>query len=205
MKLRAKICGLTNLADAQHAVSHGAWALGFNFYHDSPRAIKPAHGNAICSVLPDSVIKVGIFIQDTYTAICRTMSFVGLDYAQIYQDFSAPYSFKRQAILALQATDEKELPPLNILSSYAYLLLDAPRGIKGEYGGTGRLANWKLAEQLARDFNLILAGGLNADKVQDLRKRFQPFAVDVASGVEKSPGCKDPHLIKTFLEACSDE
>ena len=109
-------------------------------------------------------------------------------------------------ILALQATvgarhDSPELPSTTILNQYAYLLLDASR-VGDERGGTGRLSDWSLAKKLALDYRLILAGGLNPDNIIAAIETVRPYAVDVASGLETSPGIKDPFLVKKFLEGC---
>lgn len=197
--MRAKICGITNLNDAIVAIKRGAWALGFNFYEQSPRYIRPDIARHIIEQLPDSIIKIGIFIGCSDEGIERIVNAIGLDLAQIYKDKQdRGHRLKKRMILSLQLDSEEELPAPQVLASYEIILLDAS-------GGTGRLSNWVLAANLAKRYKLILAGGLTVDNIEAAIKTVKPYAVDVASGLESVPGVKDKKLIKKFLERCQHE
>jgi phosphoribosylanthranilate isomerase len=198
--MNAKICGITNLADALISIENGAWALGFNFYKDSPRYLEPSKAKAIITKLPSSIIKVGIFIDERYEEIVTLMDELGLDLAQIYSDFNASVSLKQNMILSLQPHTIENLPSKKVLDQYGYLLIDAPRGPEGLYGGSGHKAQWEVARILASDYRLILAGGLNTDNVHEAIETVRPFAVDVTTGTELTPGFKDHMLIKQFIE-----
>lgn len=190
----AKICGITNLQDAQHAINSGVWALGFNFYEKSPRSINLDQGKNIIDQLPEHILKVGIFIEQTAAELELIMKQSHLDLAQVYHhDYSE--ALKKKMIFCVQ-TDN---PSYEQLKNYAYILIDAPRGNGGAFGGTGQCANWEIAHKLSNDFNLILAGGLNPKNISEAIQQVQPFAVDVASGLEISPGIKDHHLITQFM------
>jgi phosphoribosylanthranilate isomerase len=196
--MRAKICGITNLEDALLATNNGSWAIGFNFYKNSPRYVSFKKAREITSQLPTHIIKVGILIDYSKEEALDALEF--LDLVQIYQHDPLLLD-KKRTILSIQASSEAELPELE---EYGYILLDAPKQQDGLLGGTGRLADWALAKKLAKDCKLILAGGLSLANIEEAIKYAQPFAVDVASGVEQCPGVKDPILIKEFLERCKN-
>lgn len=198
--MKVKICGITNLEDALCAVNNNAWAIGFNFYKKSPRYISFEKAKEISTQLPVNIIKVGILIDYSEAEIMNCLSF--LDMIQVYQHNNAIFHNKKRLILALQASSKDELPPSSILQQYEYLLLDSPKRSDGLLGGTGRLANWELAKELAKDYKLILAGGLNNTNVKEAIQTVQPFAVDVASSLEASPGIKNKTAVKEFLMRC---
>ena len=203
--MRAKICGITTLLDAQAAAQHGAWALGFNFYKQSPRFIEPMMARDIIKKLPPTILKVGIAIDTPSSELLNLMTTVGLDLIQIYEVLDIPKELKKRIILSLQATSEHELVSHHELNQYGYLLLDSPKLDDGLMGGTGRLSNWEFAAQLAKQYRLILAGGLTPNNVHAAIREVQPYAVDVASGVQASPGKIDPSLLQDFLRQVNDE
>lgn len=189
--INIKICGLTTLADAQQCCESGAWALGFNFYPKSPRCVSEAVAKKIIETLPQAPLKIGIYIDESYDVLARQMDNLGLDLIQVYAPVKkAPRSFKERLILSLQAATTNDLPKASILSTYGYILLDAPSHPDGLLGGTGRRANWTLAKALAKEYPLILAGGLEATIIKDAVQATNPYALDFASGVERSPGIK---------------
>ena len=202
---RAKICGIKTLETGLFAAQAGAWALGFNFYEKSIRSITPDQAQQIILKLPHDVIKVGIFIGKDGAYIEEAITYIGLDFAQVYTDLEVSAPLKKRMILSLQATCEEDLPSAETLHSYAHVLLDAPKEASGEMGGTGRLSNWDLAAKMAKDYSVILAGGLNPSNVSQAIKQVEPYAVDVASGVEHIKGIKDHTLIEQFIKASCDE
>jgi len=200
--MKAKICGITHLADGLFAAHNGAWAIGFNFYKNSPRYVSLQKAKEITVQLPKHIIKVGILIDYSQDEMLDALEF--LDLVQIYQPTPNLFLDKKQIILALQAASQDDLPASSILQAYGYILLDAPKQQDGLLGGTGRLANLDLAKELAKNYKLILAGGLNNSNVATAIKYVQPFAVNVASGVEERPGIKNPLAIKEFLMRCEN-
>lgn len=203
--MRAKICGITQLADAELAVLHGAWALGFNFYPKSPRFIDPKTAKDIIQQLPTSVLKVGIAIDVPSAELTELMATTGVDLLQVYEEMDVPLLLKKRMIFAMQASTIDELPTHDVLNEYGYLLLDSPKVADGLMGGTGRLSNWDLAAQLAKQYRLILAGGLNPENIRAAMRAVKPYAVDVASGVQRSPGRVDPVLLNHFLRQVNNE
>ena len=200
--MKAKICGITNLEDALIAANNGAWAIVFNFYKNSPRFVSLQEAREMTSQLPKHIIKTGILIDYSQDEMLDALEF--LDLVQIYQQNPSLFFDKKRIILALQASSKDELPASSILQEYGFILLDAPKQQDGLLGGTGRLANWDLAKELAKNYKLILAGGLNSSNALAAIKHVKPFAVDVASGVEERPGIKNPLAIKEFLMRCKN-
>lgn len=200
--MRAKICGITRLQDALGALKYGAWALGFNFYRESPRFISVQAAQQLIQQLPKNGLKVGIFIEETDEEIAMHMQNLQLDFAQVYTHRPRSEALMNKMWLGLHAAQAEEIPSMPLLKGYAAILLDAPQANDGLLGGTGRKSNWGLAKKLAKQHRLILAGGLTPTSISEAIQTVQPFAVDVASGVEVSPGQKDGVLLKTFLGAC---
>lgn len=198
--MKAKICGIRCLEDAVFAEQSCAWAIGFNFYRSSLRYIAPEKARQIADNLPDSLVKVGIFIDAPIEEIKKGLQF--LDYAQVYQHLPDNRLDKKRCILSMQAELNDSLPDASILEQYAFILLDAPKTKDGLSGGTGRQADWELAQKLAEKYRLILAGGLNCQNVLEAIAKVKPYAVDVASGVELTPGMKNPGEVHSFLMRC---
>jgi phosphoribosylanthranilate isomerase len=203
--MQIKMCGITNLHDAHLSMQQGAHLLGFNFYSKSPRYITQDKAKKIINQLSKPILKVGIFIDTSYDVIAQHMDHLELDLVQLYTPLKASQDFRSRVIFSLQAEKNSALPRASILNQYGYLLLDAPKTSDGSIGGTGRLANWTLAHQLARDHRLFLAGGLTADNVQRAISQVKPYAVDVASGTERTYGIKDEIKMKQFIEECKHD
>ncbi len=197
----AKICGICLTNDALFSAEKGAWALGFDFYKQSPRYIVEDEAKKIILQLKGAALKVGIFLNTDSKTIVRTMEDLGLDFAQVYEDIDAPGTLKARMIYALQGSREAEIPPQRILDQYGYLLFTGPKEHVAKEAG--RLSNWGLAAKLARDYKLILSGGLTPTNVTAAIDWVAPFAVDVVGGVEKTTRVKEPAFIDDFLKACT--
>jgi phosphoribosylanthranilate isomerase len=201
MSVKAKICGLTNLADAQAAVAAGADALGFNFYEKSPRFILLEAAVEIAKQSPPFVMRVGLFVNAPEDFVLRAISEAGLTMLQFHGDEPPEFctQFGLMSMKAFRIRDEKSLDELPKYQTDAYLL-DAfsPEA----RGGTGEKFNWDLAVE-AQKFGkpIFLAGGLTPYNVADAVRRVRPFAVDVSSGVESAPGKKDVAKIRAFIGA----
>ncbi len=199
---RIKICGITNLDDARLAVELGADMLGFIFYAKSPRAVSPIVVAQICRAV--TVEKVGVFVNETEVNIRRIAEECGLTALQFHGD--EPPSFCRQfplkRIKAIRVRNETSLQQVAEYDVDA-LLLDTYTD--NQRGGTGMTFDWSLAVK-AKSLGkpIILSGGLTPDNVCDAIRIVQPFAVDVASGVEGEPGRKDPTKLRRFFEACKN-
>ncbi len=202
-----KICGVKTLKDALTAVEMGADMLGFNFYPPSPRYVTPQVCAQIAQRVSDQaphVILVGVFVNVSAAEILSLLNTCGLHLAQLSGDES-PETLEilgERAFKALRTTTKADLqtallryPPRPQPPAY---LVDA--AVSGQYGGTGRRANWQLASQVAQQVPILLAGGLNPENVAVAVRQVCPWGVDVASGVESEPGQKDPHRLKAFFQ-----
>ena len=202
MVVRVKICGITNLEDAFLAVNLGADALGFIFAK-SPRQIEPGKAREIIDNLPPLVSKVGVFEGENGEKVKEVAAFCGLDTLQFHGDESPSYcqNFRSlfKVIKSFRIRNLKSLKPLSLYSVDA-ILLDTYS--KEATGGTGKTFNWGIAKE-AQGFGrpLILSGGLNPSNVTRAINLVEPYAVDVSSGVELSPGRKDPEKLRAFFEA----
>ena len=198
-----KICGITSIADARAAWEAGADVLGMNFYSKSPRAVSLARAIEIRAEIPARVQVFGVFVNADPVAIMEVFRAVRLDAVQLHGDEPS----REVAQLAGVASVFKALrvgPDFSAAALEKYpeafgFLFDAAAGAPGQYGGTGRLADWGVAQQAARGHRIILAGGLTAENVAAAILQVRPYGVDVASGVESVPGTKDHHLLRDFI------
>ena len=205
MKTQVKICGVTNVADALAAAEAGADMVGLNFYEQSPRHISQATAAEISRALSPFVLKVGVFVNAPEEFIFRAMGECNLSLLQFHgtEDSDFCTQFGLMSVKALRVRGAESLAALANFNTDAFLL-DAfsPSGL----GGTGEKFDWNLAVA-AKKFGkpIYLAGGLTPENVADAVKQVRPFAVDVSSGVESSPGKKDHAKVKAFVQAAKKE
>jgi phosphoribosylanthranilate isomerase len=198
--VKVKICGITSLEDALTAVEAGADALGFVFYPKSPRNIPPEQAGDIIRRLPPFVQTIGLFVNEDAAIVNATADQCGLDVIQLHGEEPPGYcdSIQRRVIKAFRVRD---ITTLDALVNYrvAGCLLDA--WVPTAPGGTGQTFNWEIAaEAVKRGQRIVLAGGLTPGNVAEAVRRVKPYAVDVSSGVESSPGCKDADKIRKFID-----
>lgn len=194
----AKICGVTEVADARSAVDAGAWAIGINFWPQSRRYVTDQRARAIASEIGGAVPVVGVFVNAARQEIERLVESIPIDMVQLHGD-EAPAAcrgWRVPVIKALRLRDSDSWPTVESFPA-DFVLVDAY--VPGERGGTGERIATELIGVGLRD-RLILAGGLDPDNVAEMIRAVGPFAVDVASGVESSPGRKDPEKVKRFIE-----
>ena len=205
MPTRIKICGITRAEDARLAAELGAAALGFNFYPKSPRAISPPAAAEIIRTLPPFVVPVGIFADDTDAdRILAVAGEAGVRALQIHGPHLPDLDKLRMQhplILAVSVGADFRVESLGETKASAYLL-DAhdPKLL----GGTGKSFDWSVARKAARYGPIIVAGGLRAENVGAAIREARPYGVDVASGVESSPGIKDAAKLRAFFEAVKE-
>lgn len=201
MSVKVKICGITNLADAQTAVEAGADMLGFIFCESSPRHMTVEKAADIAQQLPPHVAKVGVFVNPPEELVTRAIAGCGLNLLQFHGD-EAPEFCTQFGVMSVKAFRVRDAESLHALPNYQTdaWLLDTYSA--GQTGGTGMTFNWELAveaNQLGRP--IFLAGGLTVENVAEAVRLVRPFAVDVSSGVEASPGIKDHAKVRAFLAA----
>ena len=201
MRTRVKICGVTNVADAQAAAEAGADMIGLNFYEKSPRYVSLKAAAAISKQLPPFVMRVGVFVNPEEALVTRAIGECNLSLLQFHGDETSEFctQFSLMSIKALRVRDAESLKALANFQTDAFLL-DAHS--KSGLGGTGEQFNWDQAVE-AQKFGkpIFLAGGLTPENVAEAVRKVRPFAVDVSSGVEISPGKKNHAKMKAFIAA----
>ena len=202
MTVRVKICGITSLDDALRAVEAGADALGFMLYEASPRSVSVKVAAEIARALPPFVSRVGVFVNAAEETLRKIVAEIGIDTLQFHGDESPEFCRRFSPWRVYKALRIEGIDSLQTLSNYKTdaWLLDS--FVPGKPGGTGAKFNWDLAieaKKLGRP--IILAGGLTTENVAEAVRRVRPYAVDVSSGVESSPGRKDDLKVREFIAA----
>jgi phosphoribosylanthranilate isomerase len=194
-----KICGITNSEDALQAASCGVDALGFIFYPGSPRYVSPAVAKSIMAGLPESVARVGVFVNQDVAEVIEIIDFCRLDFIQLHGDESPAYCRNFSPSMLIKAISAAGADVLQIPEQYAVraILVDARDGDR--FGGTGKVSDWGLAAEMAAVHPVILAGGLNESNIIAAIESVLPAAVDINSGVEISPGKKDHEKIRRIV------
>ena len=198
---KIKICGIKTVTDALAAMEAGADLIGFNFYPKSPRYIDVGRCRDIMSVMRryGHITYVGVFVNSSVEEIRATMVTLGLSLAQLHGDETP----EMLSILDGKAFKAFRGVPAEVdgfaRSQSPALLVDA--AVKGVYGGSGVTSDWPAAAELAKRYPLLLAGGLTPENVAEAVRQVKPWGVDVASGVESTPGEKDPGKMKAFVQA----
>ena len=201
---KIKFCGITQPRDAADAVAAGAWAIGLIFWPHSPRRCELDVAAGIGASYRRQVEIVGVFVSPTLEEVARTADAVGLTMLQLHGDegpaFCAEVA-RRTGCKVIKAARVRSRADIQALAPFHtdYHLLDSH--VHGTPGGTGETFAWDLARAHDRRLPLILSGGLNSANVAEAIEAVRPFAVDVASGVEASPGRKDPDQLQAFAAA----
>src|SRR5262245_56064358 len=204
---RVKICGVTTPDDVRLAAAAGADAIGLNFYPKSPRYVRPAGAAPLLRAVPPFVDAAGVFVGLRIRQISAIAYQLGLGTVQTFadpDDADDPYPFR--FVAAFRVKDQAGLDDITRYLDRcrdggrlpAAVLVDAH--VEGQLGGTGKAAPWNLLADFRPGVPLILAGGLTPDNVVDAIRAVRPWAVDVASGVEASPGQKDPDKVRRFID-----
>jgi len=191
--MRVKICGITNLEDALLACELGADAIGLIFYENSPRCIAIEQARAIVAQLPEHVAKIGVFVNTPPDDIRRHIERVGLTAVQFHGDYALDTiaQFPPETVIAVVRVGKgfQAYTLQQFHDTAAAVLLDTQK--RGVYGGTGETFDWQAAIDAKAFAKIILAGGLHPDNIAEAAAFVQPYALDISSGVEASPGKKD--------------
>jgi phosphoribosylanthranilate isomerase len=195
-----KICGITNIGDAYRAAESGANALGFIFYPKSQRYIAPERAKEIIQKTPGSIGRVGVFVNQEIEVVKEIVSFCGLHLIQLHGNETPQYCSHFPTSSLIKAVSHCPEEEVQRLENYAVkaILVDAHGSDR--YGGTGKNSDWALALKVKKSHPLMLAGGLNRENIKRAIETVRPCAVDINSGVEISPGKKDPYKIREIME-----
>ncbi len=202
MQVRVKICGVMTPADAVFAADCGADALGLNYYPKSPRFLTDEASRAILRELTPFVAPVGVFVGTPTHEVSATAARLGLRAVQTYTEAPLPLAPDEPAAY-LPAFRVSGIADLDVIRAFvascrcAAVLIDS--FVAGSMGGTGHRAPWELLAGFDPGVPVILAGGLTPDNVAEAIRVVRPWGVDVASGVESSPGVKDAGKVRAFV------
>jgi phosphoribosylanthranilate isomerase len=205
---RIKFCGITRLDDAELAVSAGAWAIGLIFWPRSPRRCELDAAGEIAGAVKRRAEVAGVFVNATLDHVAAIADAVGLTMLQLHGDEGPAYcseAARRTGCKVIKAVRVRSGADLRALAAFHtdYHLLDSY--VAGLPGGTGETFSWDIVRgnwiPTRPRVPVILSGGLNPENVADAIAAVHPYAVDVASGVESSPGRKDPEKLVAFAEA----
>ena len=204
MAPRIKFCGITTLDDARLAADAGAWAIGLILWDGSPRRCDPLVAAEIATALKRRVETVGVFVNPTLDELARAADAIGLTSVQLHGDEGPSFcaeAARRTGCKVIKAARVRSGADIQALVRFHtdYHLLDSH--VAGRRGGSGETFDWGLARTHRGPAPVILSGGLKPDNVAEAIAAVQPFAVDVASGVEAAPGRKDPAKLRAFAEA----
>lgn len=201
---KVKICGITNFEDARLAVEFGADMIGFNFFPCSKRYIDEGYAESIVERLMAPVIKVGVFVNQTFEDIMDAEGIAELDMLQLHGDE------RQELVEQLRVeTDAKIIKVFRVGPDFDAAAIDEydvdavmlDSFSTAEFGGTGKALDWDIAAKIAESVQTVyLAGGLNPENIVDAVRIVRPYAVDVASGVELAPGKKDPKKLEAFIK-----
>jgi phosphoribosylanthranilate isomerase len=201
---RIKFCGITSLSDARLAVEAGAWALGTILWPGSERRCDPAEAARIAAELRRQAEIAGVFVNQPLDEVIGLAEGIGLSLVQLHGDegpsFCAEVA-RRTGAKVIKAARIRSGSDVQAMEAFHtdFHLLDTHRA--GLYGGTGETFDWELVRLRRTSVPLILSGGLTPENVAAAIAAVHPFAVDVASGTEASPGIKDPAKLRAFAEA----
>ena len=198
-----KICGITNLEDAQAAVRSGASALGFIFYDKSPRYIPMETAYQIAADMQGQVPLVGVFVDEILDYVQGVAEEIGLNFIQLHGNETPEYCHKIQLpiIKVFRVSSEFDAGIMNSYDVHAFLF-DSYE--KNKRGGTGETFDWNIISDLKTDAPIILSGGLNIANIRSSIDAVLPYAVDVNSGVESRPGKKDKKKMILLFKILKD-
>jgi phosphoribosylanthranilate isomerase len=201
---KVKVCGMTNLADAEHAASHGAWAIGLIHHRESPRYVSPDVAEEIGAALKRRCELAGVFVNSSLDEVIDAADRENLTLLQFHGEEGPSFcveAARRTGAKVIKAMRIRSAADVRAAEAFRtdYHLFDAYW--HGLHGGTGQSFDWDLVAKRRSKVPMILAGGLTADTVADAIELVRPFAVDVVSGVEAEPGRKDQPKVEAFLEA----
>ena len=202
--MKVKVCGMTNLADAEHAADHGAWAIGLIHHPESPRCVRPEVAEQIGAALKRRCEIAGVFVNSTLEEVIDAAERENLTLLQFHGEEGPSFCTEAarrtgaKVIKALRVTSAADVRAAEAFRTDFHLFDAYWHGI---HGGTGQSFDWDLVASRRSKVPMILAGGLAPENVGEALEKVKPYAVDVVSGVEAEPGRKDHRRVEEFLAA----
>jgi phosphoribosylanthranilate isomerase len=204
MTTRIKVCGMTNLADAEQAAELGAWAIGLIHYEGSPRYVPPDTAAQIGAALKRRCEVAGVFVNATLDQVAAAAENAQLTILQLHGDEGTEFceeAARRTGAKVMKAFQVSDAGDVRAAEAFRtdFHLFDAR--VPDLRGGTGQTFDWSLLSERRSQIPMVLSGGLTPENVNEAIDTAHPFAVDVVTGVEAEPGVKDPKLVEAFFEA----
>lgn len=196
--MRVKICGITNIEDALVAEQLGADAIGFIFYKASKRYISHETAKIISHKLSALTLKVGVFVDETEDEINHTAATAKLNLVQLHGD-EKPELIERLILPSIKSFRINDEFDFSILKEYPCTNFLFDTFSQNEFGGTGKTFDWNTIPSSLRK-RVIIAGGVSENNVEEIFTKINPYAVDVSSSLEVSPGKKDHDKMKSFFQ-----
>lgn len=196
--MKVKVCGITNIEDAQLAIDCGADAVGFIFYEKSKRYIAPEKAKEIIESLPFFTLKVGVFVNEEIERVNSIATEIGLSAVQLHGNESLEYCNKiiHSVVKVFKVDNDFDYSIINDFMEYQ-IMLDTYSS--KEHGGTGQSFDWNTIPAEIKN-KIILAGGISENNIEEIYKNVKPQAVDLSSSLEIEPGRKDPEIVKSFFK-----
>ncbi len=207
-RTKVKICGLSTLADARYASGAMADYLGFIFYPESPRYVDPAKAGTIINWL-EGPKKVGVFVNQPLDDVIEITRKTGIDMVQLHGIETPAYCslIEKPVIKAIHITAEKrsddlmkEIEPYRGVADF--FLFDTK--MENKWGGTGKTFDWSVLKGLENETPFFLSGGLKSDNIVQAIKMVNPYAVDLSSSLEESPGLKNLDKMEVFFSKMNE-
>lgn len=198
-RVRVKICGVRSVEEAQAAIDAGADALGFNFWQTSPRYISPDEARKVIKQVSPMVSAIGVFVNEDQSRVREIAAEAGLSAVQLHGDETPEFCAGMDSIKVIKAIRVSEQFDCRTLMTYPASMILLDTGVKGSYGGTGMVFDWRVAIEAKQYAPIILAGGLTGENVAEAIIKVRPAAIDVCSGVERAPGQKDLRKLRDFM------
>jgi phosphoribosylanthranilate isomerase len=200
-KAKVKICGISKVTDALHAVVSGAWAIGFIFVGSSQRYIGPSKAREIVKQVRGKCITVGVFCNQSYEDVMRIVRKSGVDVVQLHGDEDPEYcsKFRLPVIKSINIETKSDLEKIHQYPMADLILLDGPKK-NGSAGGNGQLIPIEILNEIECFERIIIAGGIDPKNIKTRISRISPYAYDLSSGVEDSPGVKNIKALKELFE-----
>ena len=199
------MCGITTPEDALAAAGYGADAVGLVFA-ESPRQLSVEDAREVATVLPDGVLKVGVFVDEEPEEVLRIAREVGLDYVQLHGDESPETvtALREGGVKVIKALRVRGADSLAAMNGYEadLFLLDA--WSDRAQGGTGERFDWEVAKSYGGRGNILVSGGLTPENVREAIRFFEPYGVDASSSLEDAPGKKNAERVRRFVSAAKE-
>ena len=209
MSIKIKICGFTKRKDIEDSIREGIDIIGLNFYEKSPRYVNLREAKKLIENLPENILKIGVFVNPDEKLLFEYVRKLKLDGAQLHGNEPPALIKKFKKIfpekIIIKAIRVKNRESLKKLKQYKpdFFLLDTY--VEEIPGGTGKKLNYSLLEGEKLPWSkTFLAGGITPENIGEILKKFKPYGIDVASGVEIAPGVKDIEKVKKLIKAVSD-